>query len=237
MVARSSGFYYATILKTDDGGGTWLKLNPPVNQRVAGKIWINPWKPDHVYTEPNLLSKDAGSTWMLWPSLEEMQLSTLVVSPDDPNHILLGIKEGGLYFSPDEGQTVEVRGLGADFSVHSMAFDPRNSQRVYAVAETSNQVNLYRSNDEGISWDIVSSLQGVGETLDYVTLLVNPTESDTLYLARGEVFRSVDGGVSWHLLATGLSPNENLTEVVMTSTDPPMLYAAGKSGVWRLILP
>ena len=242
----SAHVLYANILKTDDGSASWFELNPPIDQREVAKIWINPWKPDHIYlAQPNLLTTDAGITWMPWPSLDNMRLNTIAVNPDNPNHILLGVIDGGLYFSPDGGQTVEVRGLGADFSVYSIAFDPSNSQRVYAIVEASNQVSLYRSDDEGISWDIVSNLQGIGDTLDYGyfyarfygTLFVNPRESDTLYLARGEFYRSVDGGVSWHLFSTGMTPNENIIEMVMTFTDPPMLYATGNSGVWRLILP
>jgi photosystem II stability/assembly factor-like uncharacterized protein len=244
MTVSGSSISGANVLKTEDGGRGWVELDPPINRGSIGRIWINPFRSDYIYLgEPNLFSIDGGVQWIPWLPIEYMHLNAIAVNPSNPDHILLGLIDGGLYFSPDGGQSIEVRGLGGDFSVYTLAFDPSDAQRVYAVAEASNKVSLYRSDDEGITWNIISDLKDVGETVNYPpedfygTLLVHPKMPNILYLARKEVFFSDDEGVSWHLLATGMSPNENITGMVITSTTPPMLYTTGRSGVWKLILP
>ena len=41
---------------------------------------------------------------------------------------------------------------------------------------------------------------------------------------------------SWVQFDFGMTPNDYITHMVITSTDPPVLYAAGSSGVWKRVL-
>jgi hypothetical protein len=179
-----------------------------------------------------------------WPELEDKQLFTFAVSPGNPQHVFFGLDKG-LYWSQDGGMTLSPRGLGTDFSIGSIAFDSNNPQTILVVAESNQKVSLYRSDDEGATWSIVSDIQGVyglnqpaprASQYPQTTLLIDPRNTSTLYLALGRVLKSSDGGISWQDLTLGMSPDEGITSMAMTATNPPILYAAGRSGIWKLTL-
>jgi photosystem II stability/assembly factor-like uncharacterized protein len=86
---------------------------------------------------------------------------------------------------------------GADTSIHSFAFDPRDSNVVYVTTSsheiglppTSTTVGIYKSTDGGETW--TSANNGL-VTLEVDSIVVSPTTSGLLYAGteRG-VFRSV----------------------------------------------
>lgn len=247
-----------TLLKSADGGASWNPLVPTGTQFPSfAHYWsygivnlaVNPALPDQVYlAQPNLLSKDGGINWEEWPTIgQDTSLYVIAANPQNPYHIFLGKiapsgVSGGLYWSPDAGQTVRIRGLGPDMDILCIAFDPNEPQVVLAIAQAQ-QTALYRSDDDGATWDVIAPLDGIGETIDdgypmykwFGSLIVDPRDSSTLYLAREDIFRSTDGGISWQPMALGISPGEQIKNMVMTDTDPPILYAIGRSGVWKWI--
>lgn len=236
--------YYSSIYRTEDGGLTWEAITEIDEYGLT--IVVNPGNPDLVYVaQPNILSTDGGNSWVLWSTVEG-RVFPIEVNPTNPLHVLLGKNsfDGGLYWSQNGGETVQIRGLGADFKIHCLAYNPSNTQIVYAVAETADRTSLYTSQDEGATWSVVASLEDIGsvqyygynQETYYCSLFVDPSEPNTLYLSRGDVFRSIDGGETWHDYSLGITPDERITEMVMATKDPPILYAVGNSGVWKLVL-
>lgn len=76
---------------------------------------------------------------------------TVAVSPDDPQHVLVGVEGIGIYVSTDGGGTWQsgVGGLEANCSLHEIVFDPTNTQIVYTSDYLS---GVYRSTDGGLTW-------------------------------------------------------------------------------------
>jgi photosystem II stability/assembly factor-like uncharacterized protein len=157
----------------------------------------------------------------------------------DPRHqerIYAAIQVGGVGISPDYGQTwVDRRNL--DLDVHAVKPHPTQAGVVYAG---SGGGGLYRSADDGETWDCVS--EGCGQfVLDFA---IDPRNPDRLYLgtgrgsvrswaeapgARGEVFRSDDGGSTWRKLCGGLPDQmqSRITAIALDPADAGHVYFAG----------
>ena len=86
----------------------------------------------------------------------------------------------------------------------AIAVSPSNTSTVYA----SKGDKLIRTRDGGQSW---LSLASVGKAYDVSSLIVHPTDSDTVYAVteRYGVYKSTDGGGSWMSLNQTL-PNQGV---------------------------
>src|SRR5678816_1848218 len=142
-----------------------------------------------------------------------------LVSPHDPNTVLIACDMTGSYITHDGGRTwrmFNLRGV-VDF----FAFDPRDPKTLYA-----NATGLWRSTDGGEKWNLVypipSSIKGIKMDSDHsdetiladpdplgtiAALAVDPSNSKILYAATGTkdgpaLFVSRDYGKTWQKQTT-----------------------------------
>ena len=92
---------------------------------------------------------------------------------------------------------------GLEGNVRALAVYPDNAQRILAGTDLC---GLYRSEDNGASWEPLASpmegLETARQTVEIWSLAVDPEESDTLYVGtRPNGFRSRDGGRTWQKLS------------------------------------
>ena len=85
--------------------------------------------------------------------------------------------------------------LEASSGVSAYAISVRDPNVLYA----SGQLGLFRTADGGTSWTMVAP---VGSVAGVSQIVISPESSDHLYLNSGAVLESVDGGHSWHQLAS-----------------------------------
>ena len=156
-------------------------------------------------------------------------LHSLLLHPTDPGQIWVGISAAGVFHTADGGQSWEPRNRGtrADFlpedqrypefgqCVHSLAMAPGKPDRLYQ----QNHCGMYRSDDGGRSWTSIE--KGLPSSFGFPAA-VHPRDPNTLYLmplngdsagrfmpdGRAAVWRTRDGGETWHALRDGL-PQEN----------------------------
>jgi photosystem II stability/assembly factor-like uncharacterized protein len=88
--------------------------------------------------------------------------------------------------------------------IRTIAFDPRNSRRVFVGAATG---GLWISEDAGASWRAYSDFL---PNLSITTLVIDPSNPQVMYLGTGEAsqgfvgvgaFKSSDAGATWQFLA------------------------------------
>ncbi|HUK86913.1 MAG TPA: hypothetical protein VLT85_04555 [Terriglobales bacterium] len=125
--------------------------------------------------------------------------------------------------------------LGPDGGdVRSLAYDPRNPDRIYLGTSAG---QMFLSTDGGVSW---SRFTHLGERFDYVLdhILINPADPNTLYVsawsvenAGGDVFRSRDGGKTWEALP-GMH-GKSVRALALAASDPRTLVAGALDGVFR----
>ena len=145
--------------------------------------------------------------------------------------------KSGLYKSIDRGQTwVKLDSLLGDKRVTSFSIDKDNNLQLFIIKGYNHAGYFYRTTDNGLSWDSISTPGGAPIT-DFI---VSPISSDEYYVitytighewSTVELFhKSTDGGNSWEYKCC---PGDQENGIVMTfaidKTIPNTLYISGAS--------
>ncbi len=159
-------------------------------------------------------------------------IGAIAVYQNDPNILYVGtgsdgirsnvIVGKGMYKSTDAGKTWSFIGLSNAGQIGSVIIHPANPDLVYAAVigqpfRKSEERGIYRTMDGGSNWKRVFFLS---DSVGAVDLEFAPDNPDMIYAAmwRGErkpwtiisggaedgIFKSIDGGNTWHRKAKGL---------------------------------
>ena len=158
---------------------------------------------------------DGGKTWARVLFVDpNTGCSDLAVDPGDPNTLFAGMWQfevktwhlqsggpgSGLWVSRDGGATWQrIVGHGLPDARHvvgkvAVAVAPSNPNTVYALIEDQDPT-LYRSDDRGTSWHVVSHDHTMAERAPYyVRFAVAPDDEERLYFVSVRFSMSRDGG-------------------------------------------
>ena len=284
--AVNSFVFGPEVRKSDDLGATWQpSKESPHFEGDAGatvkRVWhVEPGResePGVVYAgvEPAALfrSDDSGSTWReieglsshpsreSWqPGLGSLCLHSMVLDPDAPGRMWVGISAVGVFRTDDAGETWNTmnKNVRADFlpdkfpeygqCTHKLMAHPERPEVLYQ----QNHCGVFRSDSRGEEWLDVS--EGLPSRFGFV-LGLHSTDPDTIYVipedratgddvgggmryaseAKFRVFCSRNGGEDWEPLTNGL-PQEHAYLHVMRegmatdSKDPRGLYVGTTTG-------
>jgi photosystem II stability/assembly factor-like uncharacterized protein len=195
-------------------------------------------------------------------------IGSIAVAASDPNIIYVGSGEGlhrpdlsvgnGIYKSTDAGKTWAHLGLVDGQQIPALAVDPRDPNRVFAAVlghpyGPSDERGIYRSTDGGQTWQRVIWRDGNTGGSD---VEIDPSNPDVVYASMwearegpwedgnefngsgGGLFKSNDGGVTWHALTHGLPKDLSQIYVGIAPSDSHRLYAtlsqaSGRLSVYR----
>jgi len=214
------------VWKTTNGGRTWFPIFDATHQAAIGALALAPSNPNIIYVGTGeqlqgngvYKSTDAGATWTNVGLTETNSISSLIIDPKDPNIVLVGAvgpfgqgDDRGVFKTTDGGKSwKKVFFKDGRTAVFDMSADPDDPRNVFAATSAlrlsptdprpdgSGQL-IYRSNDEGTTWQAVG---GAGLPADYrgrVGVVVAPgTGGKRVYaiMAQG-FFRSDDAGDHW----------------------------------------
>ena len=195
-------------------------------------------------------------------------IGAIAVAASDPNIVYVASGEGlhrpdlsvgdGIYKSTDAGKTWTHLGLRDGEQIPALAVDPRDPNRVFAAVlghpyGPSEERGIYRSTDGGQNWQrVISKDENTGGS----DVEIDPSNPDVIYASMWEVregpwedgnefngtggglFKSTDGGSTWHQLTNGLPKDLSQIYVAIAPSDPHRLYAtlataSGKLAVYR----
>ena len=181
----------------------------------------------------------------------------LIVDPDDPDREIIwaGSVSGGLWKTTDGGRSWQAQtDHFPSLSVSSLAMAESNHDVIYlgtgggAWFEPVTGVGIFRSSDQGITWEHLMSTHGNEDFLDVYRLLVDPVNSNVVIAAtNGGLFRTSDGGVTWeevccedpdylHMIALEAQPgNFNLQIAVGGYASP--YYSLDAGLTWQRVDP
>ena len=168
----------------------------------------------------------------------------IVISPSNPQHLVLCSAAGGLWSSMDGG--AHWRPLTDDQPVLSMgaiAAAPSSPNIVYAGTGEGDTfsplgVGLLRSSDGGATWQHVPSaeLSGTG----VYDIAVDPGDPLTVWVATYTgLFVSRDGGVAWRqaqaVRTWDISINPNAAQEVFAATAAGLIRSANGGTTWSAV--
>lgn len=223
-----------------DGLMNWARYAPPGLPSGAVVTAINTARnPATLYATGGGLhrSTDGGANWQSvhgpFADVEPYQLT--VEGRQNGWDTLYSPTGLGIYKSADSGSTWSMTGNDIKAtSVLAFAVDPGNPTVFYAELSSN---KLMKSEDSGQSWK-ETGLNPPWSGNAPETLLVDPTTTpSTIYAGTYTgVYRSTDGGASWHDFNSGLSTyyHKDINKIIR---DPRTndIYAAGySSGLFRL---
>lgn len=190
------------VFKTSDGGKSWSKktegLREPSDTFTSALLTDNV-QPKVLFagTENGLyVSRDAAESWQPVgaAALKGKGIRRIVRSPLNPNIMVVGTEDDGVFKSSDRGETWRQVDTGLDhLTVYALAFDPKHDKIMYAGGYGG---GVYKTTDGGESWQNSS----VGfDILDIHSLAVDPTNTNVIFAGTtgGGMFRSVDEGQTW----------------------------------------
>ena len=198
---------------TDDHGKTWKQLNSK-EAFSAAAIAIPANDTNIVYladrTRPVLYrSNDGGIKWMEYFDAGPVYRRLMNVTIDPANHDRVYVSamkmEGpgklGALFRIEKSNATDINGILPKVPLN-IAVDPNDSLILYAVLHES---GVYKTVDGGLSWTDISSAGSNLPEAGFNNLVIDPNNSNTLYLIGGcdvrfETFESA--GLDPHLFNT-----------------------------------
>lgn len=221
----ASGLWTST-----DQGNHWQKLSDAAGALdLAGdvyKICLSRAHPEIMYVAAFqkkrgriLRSNDRGSSFreVYFTGADNFVVFDCAVSADDSDHVIIATGQGGLFETVDGGATWKViRWFGE--SLKKIMVHPQLFKEMYVVSERG---TIWKTFDGGKNWiDVTLALDRARQTTmrqnipsnpfaflsigasTNEMLVLDPRNPAILYTARdGELFRSMDAGVSWQQIS------------------------------------
>lgn len=247
IFSGTSHFVYGpTIRFSDDLGATWTQVEDgPRYSKESGltlqRIWQivpgHPSEPETFYAgvEPAglFVSRDGGVSWsevtglsnhptrqQWYPGNGGLCLHTILIDPNNPKRMWIGISAVGVFRTDDGGQNWKTCNQGLQQAVtgvpneevgrcvHKIVLDPSDSNTLYCQFHGG----VFKTTDAGDNWQPIE--EGLPSNFGFpmvVTpsgdLFVIPLDSDMLRHVKDgslKVFRSSNGGQNWSASGQGL---------------------------------
>lgn len=215
VINGKGGFQESGIAKSNDYGDTWEQIDSGLHKTMYNTIIINPDNPDVLYIGGEgsvYMTRDGGSNWtMKNKGIEEVTVRKLLLDPVDKKTIFAAT-ERGLYKTVDGGESWHRTHL-LEMNLYSIVIDSgRNALYAAAVQDVSRRIEggVLKSIDKGKNWERVLNINKI-ESIALMPMkpsIIYALSNDFQYHdeSSGEgVFRSVDGGITWKSVNTGLS--------------------------------
>jgi photosystem II stability/assembly factor-like uncharacterized protein len=238
----STTFYFGAvnggIWKTTDAGTVWTPIFDRQPVGSIGALAVAPSDPKTLYAgtgESDIRSDlssgngvykstDAGSTWTHIGLEDTRQISRIVIDPQNPNVVYVGVlghayganEQRGIYKSIDGGaHWTKVLDQGADTGISDLAICPGNSQLLFAGTWHTHRPpwstyapidgtggGLFRSQDAGKTWSRPNSKGLPSGDWGRIGIDVAPDGKRVYALIQAKkagLYRSDDGGDTWVL--------------------------------------
>ena len=225
----STGLAGIGVFKSTDGGLTWNFLNSTTTDTTinpSGADWgtvnriaVHPTNSNIVlagtgYTTGALLrSTNGGQTWtkVRSESAADIQFDRL-----NPDRVLAAGMAGYTYLSTDAGATWTnspklfsnaLRGRSTTARIE-LAWAQSQADRVYASVDNSDLTTgargeIYRSDDGGTTWALMSSPKHLSQQGDYDnTIWVDPFDANLVVTGGLDLYRSTNGGTTFDRIST-----------------------------------
>ena len=259
------------VYKTTDGGETWQHLGLKDSERIA-RIVIDPARSDTVFVAATghlwdahpergvYRTRDGGKTWQKVLFVDDQTgCADIAMDPSDPRTLYAAMWQfrrtpwsfnsggpgSGLYKSTDGGDTWQrlTRGLPeGPLGRIAVSVSPADPARVYAFVEAKNSA-MYRSDDRGQTWTMMSSAAGVTSRPFYFAYVIaDPRDADRVYKPGTNLYVSDDGAKTFSLIGQGVHSDYHALWInpadpdeVIVGTDGGVYTSEDRGNTWRFV--
>ena len=249
------------IYKSTDAGRTWTHLGLRDGQQIP-QIAVDPRDPNRILVAvaghpygPNeergiFRSVDGGKTFdkVLYKD-ENTGGSDVLIDPSNPEVAYAGLWEarqgpwenaawngtgGGIFKSTDNGKTwSQLKGGLPEVIIQAnLAIAPSATRRLIASVASPNAVNLYRSDDAGASWAIITKDTRPAGRIGGGDLSVprfSPRDPDVVIVASTVSWKSIDGGKTWTAFR-GAPGGDDYQNVWINPNNPDVIMLGSDQG-------
>lgn len=239
--------------KSEDGGESWQKINNGLGKLYTGilelsqkddKLALMTMADKRLGDEKQLYkTDDGGEKWRLVFD-NSAPITAIAFSPSDDSKIIIGNRQGNLYFSENRGDTwkpgTAVKNSGA---ITSIAFSPNVAadNTFFVGTETG---GVFKTADGGNSFTKIN--RGISD-LNIRDIAIQPNENRAYSIwvstYNEGVFVSEDGGNNWKKSSKGLTKDHqadslslpHFTEVKFPASFPQdkTMFVAGFNGLFK----
>ena len=231
---RNSVSYGFGVWRSTDGGTSWTHVGLENTERIK-RIVVDPRDPDVALVcalghqwGPNpergvFKTTDGGQNWTHVLSVnEDTGCSDLDIDLTNPRNVYAGMwthrrrpwrfddggKETALYVSRDGGDSWKKITTTPDEPMARIGLSVAQSRPnvVYMITEYPTAGSLFRSEDYGETWTMVSDDKNTVNfrPFYYSDVFVDPSDHNTLFTLSGGMAKSLDGGRSFQRIANGV---------------------------------
>ena len=171
------------------------------------------------------------------------------IDPSDPNIVYATLWEaregpwengewngtgGGIFKSTDGGQTWQplAGGLPDGIVQAYVSIARSNPKSLFAVVATKDKVDLYRSEDAGATWSIVTTDARPKPRIgggDLPVPLIDPKNPDVVYVTSTVTWKSMDGGETWSGFR-GAPGGDDYQNIWINPNDPNIIVLTSDQG-------
>jgi photosystem II stability/assembly factor-like uncharacterized protein len=180
------------VFRSKDGGKNWERVLFKSTRAGAVDITLDEHNPEILY----------ATIWQTHRNFWELSS---------------GGEDCGLWRTNDGGDTwsdisrnkgLEKLGLLGKIGVSA---SPARAGRVWALFEAKNKPGMYRSDDFGETWQLISELGDLRRRpFYYMHVHADPIDADTVYVNNLAFHKSTDGGKTWSAISTPHGDNHGL---------------------------
>ncbi|HKV40803.1 MAG TPA: hypothetical protein VJX67_16435 [Blastocatellia bacterium] len=256
---RSQISYGNGMYKSTDAGKHWTHIGLEGTRQI-GRILVDPKNPDRVFVaalghaygaNPDrglYRSRDGGATWQK-VLFKDDNTGAIDVTFDPLNSRIVYAAlwnsrrppwsiyppsygaGGGIFKSTDGGDKwqpltgIPAEGLGRI----GLAVTAGNHNRLYAIVDAK-AGGLYRSDDAGATWSLISSDKRIyGRGWYFCKIVADPKNPDRVYVSNTSVYRSTDAGKSWTAIK-GAPGGDDYHQLWIYPDDPDRMILGSDQG-------
>ncbi len=225
-----------------------IALTDPVN--FYAPMALGPGNPNTVYFGSNKLYRSAnkGDTMPAVSQTMTANVSSIAISPQDDNYRLVGLNNGGLFFTTTGSSTLisldpvagGARVIPAKY-VGRVLFDPTNKNTAYVglggyMAGTTAALSHVWKVTNLSTTPLLTAINTGLPDVPVNALAVDPLQPLRLFVGTDiGVFVSADGGTSWAPFGTGL-PNVAVFGMEIQNIKRVLRIATHGRGMWEISL-
>jgi len=184
------------------------------------------------------VSGNKGETWKHMPyiptisgapgSIASLDVNKMIVDPSDSAAVYLATIEDGLYYTYNVGRGWnKVLSLPGNVTINDVAIDYKDKCTIFAALENK----LYRSEDCSRNFDQVYFDNNEGVSVMAVALDHYNPKIVYIGTSRGDILRSMDGGISWRAIQR---LEDGVKKILINPKDSRSVFVATvKNGVYR----